>query len=66
MCCFIPQENQFCFYCGKCLYFSVYEIMDSKFWEVAEPEDVSEATWLYCLHTLSVFPHVSWTGYQEM
>lgn len=52
MCCFIPQENQFCFYWGKCLCFSIYEIMDSKFWEVAEPEDVSEATWLYCLHTL--------------
>lgn len=66
MCCFIPQENQFCFYRGKCLYFSIYEIMDSKFWEVAEPEDVSEATWLCCLYTLSVFSHVSWTGYQEM
>lgn len=28
------QENKFCFNWGNCLYFSIYDIMDSKFWEV--------------------------------
>lgn len=52
-CHLIPQEINLVLL-RKCVYISIYEIMDSKFWEVTEPQNMREATWLYCLLSLSL------------
>lgn len=51
---FHPTGKSILFLLGKCLCFSIYEIMDSQVLGSWEPEDISEATWLYCLHTLGL------------